>query len=50
MAEYIELGKEKRYFENIDGGSIGWSSTLLTPTEFAEYLDEIETAGFGGDG
>lgn len=44
MAEYIEVGKAKRFFNNIDSGRRGWCSTLLTPTEFAEYLDEIETA------
>lgn len=43
MADYIELGKAKRFFENIDAGRIG-CPTLLTPTEFAEYLDEIELA------
>lgn len=43
MAEYIELRKAKRFFNNIDSGRRG-CSTLLTPTEFAEYLDEIETA------
>ena len=43
MAEYIERGKAKRYFENIDSGRREWP-TLLTPTEFAEYLDEIDTA------
>lgn len=43
MAEYIELGKAKRYFENIDSGRRG-CSTLMAPTEFAEYLDEIEIA------
>lgn len=41
MTKYIELVKAKRFFENIDAGRVGYS-TLLTPTEFAEYLDEIE--------
>lgn len=43
MAEYIERERAKRFFENIDAGRVG-CSTLLTPTEFAEYLDEIEPA------
>lgn len=43
MAEYIEREEAKRFFENIDAGRRG-CPTLLTPIEFAEYLDEIEPA------
>ena len=43
MAEYIDLELAKRYFQNVDAGRVG-GSTLLTPEEFAEYLDEIEPA------
>lgn len=38
--EYIEREAAKRAFQNMDAGS-RVPSTLLTPEEFAEYLDEI---------
>jgi len=43
MAEYIDLEIAKRCFQNFDAGN-GGCSTILTPTEFAEYLDDIESA------
>lgn len=43
MAEYIERETAKRAFQNMDAGS-RVPSTLLTPEEFAEYLDEIPAA------
>lgn len=43
MAEYIELDVAKKAFQNMDAGRVG-CSTLLTPEEFSEYLDEIPTA------
>ena len=42
MARYIDAEKAKTFFEEIDAGSRA-HSTLLTPYEFAEYLDEIPT-------
>lgn len=39
MAEYIEREATKRAFYNMDAGRRG--STLLSPEEFAEYLDEF---------
>lgn len=44
MAEYIEREAAKESFLNMDAGSRAPCSTLLTPEEFAEYLDEIPTA------
>ena len=43
MARYIDVEKAKIFFEEIDAGSKRAHSTLLTPYEFAEYLDEIPT-------
>ena len=43
MPRYIDADKAKTFFEEIDAGSRA-RSTLLTPYEFAEYLDEILTA------
>ena len=43
MARYIDAEKAKTFFEEIDAGSRA-HVTLLTPYEFAEYLDEIPTA------
>ena len=43
MARYIDAEKAKTFFEEIDAGSRA-HTTLLTPYEFAEYLDEIPTA------
>lgn len=43
MARYIDVEKAKIFFEEIDAGSKRAYSTLLTPYEFAEYLDEIPT-------
>ena len=43
MAEYIDREATKRAFQNFDAGRKG-SSTLLTPDEFAEYLDEFPAA------
>ncbi len=43
MAEYIEREATKRAFQNMDAGRrVG--STLLSPEEFAEYLDEFPAA------
>lgn len=44
MTRYIDVEKAKTFFEEIDAGSKRAHSTLLTPYEFAEYLDEIPTA------
>ena len=44
MAEYIEREAAKESFLNMDAGSRAPCSTLLTPEEFAEYLDEIPAA------
>ncbi|MBS7360148.1 MAG: hypothetical protein KIG53_06050 [Oscillospiraceae bacterium] len=43
MARYIDAEQAKTFFEEIDAGS-RTHTTLLTPYEFAEYLDEIPTA------
>ncbi len=43
MAEYIDREATKRAFQNFDAGRKG-GSTLLTPDEFAEYLDEFPAA------
>ena len=43
MARYIDAEQAKTFFEEIDAGSRA-NTTLLTPYEFAEYLDEIPTA------
>ena len=43
MARYIDTEKAKTFFEEIDAGSRA-HITLLTPYEFAEYLDEIPAA------
>ena len=43
MARYIDAEQAKTFFEEIDAGSRA-HTTLLTPYEFAEYLDEIPTA------
>lgn len=44
MAKYIELDVAKKAFQNMDAGR-KHGSTLLTPEEFAEYLDELPIAG-----
>ena len=41
--EYIDREAAKIAFQNMDAGS-RVPSTLLTPEEFAEYLDDIPTA------
>lgn len=41
--EYIEREAAKIAFQNMDAGS-RVPSILLTPEEFAEYLDDIPTA------
>lgn len=41
--EYIEREATKIAFQNMDAGS-RVPSTLLTPEEFADYLDEIPSA------
>lgn len=41
--EYIDREATKRALQNIDAGRKG-GSTLLTPDEFAEYLDEFPAA------
>lgn len=41
--EYIEREAAKIAFQNMDAGS-RVPSTLLTPEEFAEYLDDIPAA------
>lgn len=43
MAEYIDREATKRAFQNFDAGRKE-GSTLLTPDEFAEYLDEFPAA------
>lgn len=43
MAKYIELDVAKKAFQNMDAGR-KHGSTLLTPEEFAEYLDELPAA------
>lgn len=43
MAKYIELDVAKKAFQNMDAGR-KHGSTLLTPEEFAEYLDELPFA------
>lgn len=43
MGKYIELDVAKKAFQNMDAGRVG-GSTLLSPEEFSEYLDEIPTA------
>ena len=43
MAKYIELDVAKKAFQNMDAGR-KYGSTLLTPEEFAEYLDELPFA------
>lgn len=43
MAKYIELDVAKKAFQNMDAGH-KHGSTLLTPEEFAEYLDELPIA------
>lgn len=43
MGKYIELDVAKKAFQNMDTGHVG-GSTLLSPEEFSEYLDEIPTA------
>ena len=44
MAEYIELEAAVRAFNNFDAGRADSPAcTLLTPEEFAEYLDELPT-------
>ena len=42
-AKYIELDVAKKAFQNMDAGR-KHGSTLLTPEEFAEYLDEFPVA------
>lgn len=44
MADYISREAAKESFLNMDAGSRAPCSTLLTPEEFAEYLDEIPAA------
>ncbi len=43
MAKYVELDVAKKAFQNMDAGR-KHGSTLLTPEEFAEYLDELPAA------
>lgn len=43
MAKYIELEVVKKAFQNMDAGR-KHGSTLLTPEEFAEYLEELPFA------
>lgn len=40
MANYIDVDVAKKAFQNMDAGR-KHGSTLLTPEEFAEYLDEL---------
>ena len=44
MSDYINREAAKESFVNMDAGSRAPCSTLLTPEEFAEYLDEIPAA------
>ncbi len=44
MSDYINREAAKESFLNMDAGSRAPCSTLLTPEEFAEYLDEIPAA------
>lgn len=44
MADYIDREAAKVFFMNMDAGRRCPCSTLLTPEEFAEYLDEIPAA------
>ena len=44
MADYIDREAAKVFFMNMDAGRRCPCSTLLTPEEFTEYLDEIPTA------
>lgn len=44
MADYINREAAKVFFMNMDAGRRCPCSTLLTPEEFTEYLDEIPTA------
>ena len=44
MADYISREAAKVFFMNMDAGRRCPCSTLLTPEEFTEYLDEIPTA------
>ena len=43
MAKYIELDVAKKAFQNMNAGR-KHGSTLLTPEEFAEQLDELPLA------
>ena len=43
MANYIDLDVAKKAFQNMDAGR-KYGSTLLTPEQFAEYLDELPLA------
>lgn len=44
MTDYISRDTAKEFFLNMDAGSRCPCSTVLTPEEFAEYLDEIPAA------
>ena len=44
MDDYISREAAKQFFLNMDAGSRAPCSTLLTPEEFVEYLDEIPSA------
>lgn len=44
MTDYISREAAKEFFLNMDAGSRAPCSTLLTPEEFVEYLDEIPAA------
>lgn len=44
MADYIDREAAKVFFMNMDAGRRCPCSTLLTPEEFTEYLDEIPAA------
>ena len=43
MAKYIDVDVAKKAFQNMDAGR-KHGSTLLTPEEFAEYLEELPFA------
>lgn len=44
MTDYISREMVKDFFLNMDAGSSRLGSTLLTPEEYSEYLDEIPAA------
>lgn len=44
MSDYISRETAKDFFINMDAGNSRGYATLLTPEEFAEYLDELPAA------